>query len=119
VTVPLVDIRDVRGYVARVVERKFSETPASEREELVSEGVALLYALHGKWEPERCASFSDFASTYLPLRLIDYWRREMRQRNIARRNGTDQRYVYSGVSSLDQLSEAGMELACYSPGVDG
>jgi hypothetical protein len=111
VTVSLVDIRDVRGYVARVVERKFSETPGASREELISEGVAYLYELHAKWDPERCESFADFASTYLPLRLIDYWRKEMRQMNVARRNGDDQSYKYSGrAESLQQMAESGQDL---------
>lgn len=70
---------------------------------MAAEGVVLLYELHNYWKPEKCASFYSFCVMYLPLRLIKWWRREMRQRNLAHYTGSG--YVYHGRVSLDGTSD--------------
>jgi|GEM_PF-4734787 len=100
----LEDIKDVRRYVAGVVKvRMASHIEAGDEDEAIAAGIEIVYRLHSKWDPKRCASFRDFVSTYLALRLIDWWRQEMRQRNICRRNGKTQEYIYTGVASLDEM----------------
>lgn len=107
----LEDIEDVRRYVGQVVVRHFGGAAPDQIEETIAEGIAIVLELHGKWRPADCESFAKLCSTYLLLRLIDFWRRDMRQRNICRRNGRSGEYVYSGVTSLSVLAESGMELA--------
>ena len=101
---PIEDVRDPRGFSAAVVRRLSIRLTEAEQEEAVSEGVVLLYELHGRWDPERCASFYAFCTTYLPLRLIDWWRKEMRQANLAHRAPDGKGYVYHGRVSLDELN---------------
>jgi hypothetical protein len=112
----LEDIEDVRRYVAQVVRRRWAQLGPSEMEEAVQEGIAIVYRLHAEWRPADCASFANLCSTYLPLRLTDWWRRDMRQRLICRRNGRSGAYHHSPVSSLNAMSERGFELAAAGDG---
>lgn len=113
----LEDIDDVQRYVATVVRRKFSHhLETGELSEALAEGICIVHELHERWDQERCRSFSAFCSTYLPLRLIDWWRREMRQRNVCRRNGHNGSYTFSGVTSLDAMVERGTEPAAACDG---
>lgn len=101
--VALEDIRAVRGFSAAVVRRLHVNLTEEEREEAIGEGVALLYELHGRWDRARCESFYAFCTTYLPLRLIDWWRKEARQANLAHRASDGKGYVYHARISLDDL----------------
>lgn len=99
----LEDVQDVERFAATVARRLLQRAPEDEVQEAAAEGVALLYELHGVWDPERCASFYRYCTTYLQLRLIDWWRKESRQRNLAHRSGDG--YEYMGRVSLDGFVE--------------
>ena len=101
----LEDIRAVRGFAAAVVRRMQGKAIDHEIEEMINEAVALLYELHERWDPERCESFYAFCTTYLPLRLIQWWRREARQALLAHRGPGGKGYVYLGRVSLDEMAD--------------
>jgi hypothetical protein len=111
--VPLGDIDDIFAYVERVVERRFYGLAACDREEYVSEGVAIAYKLHrDKWRRDLQPSFSKYLSTLLWQRLKDYWRSDIRQQGRGRRK-QDGGFEATPVDSLDERREAGIE---YSDG---
>lgn len=77
-TVQLHDIDDVEGFVCGTIERSEVRLTTSEHEELVSEGVIILYDLARRFEPRRHGyaeegRFSGFAAQFLPRRLGDVW----------------------------------------------
>lgn len=70
----LEDVEDIRTYSAAIVRNKFPQLPEQMRDEARQEAICLVYELHKKWKPEKCPSFRDYLSTYLYLRLVDWWR---------------------------------------------
>jgi hypothetical protein len=110
--IPLEDVADVRGFVIWQVGK--SDTLAkglttdAEREEAVNEGVAIVYELHGDWDPLRCARFSAFLLTYLPKRLVSWYRINLRQSGRGSWSGSTGSYKYHGMVSIDAM-EAGIE----------
>lgn len=104
----LEDIRDVEAFSATVVRRSLAKRMLPEEiEEAIAEGVLLLFELHLKWDRVKTPSFATWCGTMLQLRLTSWWRREMRQRNLAHRvrssaasTGSDAQ-VYLGRVSLD------------------
>jgi hypothetical protein len=101
--VALEDVADVRQYVGKIVARRYGKLSPDEQDEVSAEAVAIVYALHAKWDRARCPSFANFCSTYVPLRLTDWWRQEMRRKNGSRR-GDDGEYVWAEVLSYERLS---------------
>lgn len=101
--IPLEDIHDVEGFAAAVARRLNQRATPDEIQEATAEGIALLYKLHGDWDPERCASFYSYCTTYLPFRLIRWWQTELRQRLLGHRAGNG--YVYHGRVSLEERQE--------------
>lgn len=98
----LEDIPDVEGFVRwRVskLDRNFTE---QERADAVAEGMALIYELREHWDPERCPRFSAYALTYLQCRLLDWWRRELRQSGKGTYS-SEGGYEYRGTVPLDQI----------------
>ncbi len=79
--VPLHDIKDVEGFVRGTIhtaQRRGMRISLDEREELVCEGLAILYQLAEIYEPHRdgytkAGTFAGFAAMYLPRRLGDAW----------------------------------------------
>lgn len=72
---PLEDVEDITTYCAAVVRDRWYRLPRSMHDDVVQEAVLIAYSLHAnEWNPERCASFRDYLSTYLDLRLKDWWR---------------------------------------------
>lgn len=77
---PLEDVADITTYCASIVRERWHRLPDDLREELELEAVCIAYELHrNKWRPDDCASFRAYLSTYLPLRLVDWWRTHRRQ----------------------------------------
>jgi hypothetical protein len=80
-TVALHDIQDIEGFVNRTINRANLSLKREEREELVLEGLAILYRLSEIYEPHReghardDSRFSGFAAMYLPRKLGDAWHR--------------------------------------------
>jgi hypothetical protein len=79
-TVQLHDIADVEGFVAGAIQRSSlrSHLSEGEHEELLAEGISILYALAARFEPHRPGyaqpgRFSGFAAQFLPRKLGDAW----------------------------------------------
>src|SRR6185437_8329743 len=70
-TVGLGDVRDVDAMVAAAVRRLGLILTACEREELESEGLAILCELQGDWDGR--GSFAGYASSLLGKRLLTAW----------------------------------------------
>ncbi len=77
-TVQLHDIDDVEGFVCGTIEKSGIRAPEHEKEELIGDGIRILYELAAKFEPQRegyaqPGRFSGFAAQFLPRRLGDAW----------------------------------------------
>lgn len=108
--VRLHDVEDVYGFVDNSLYRSGIDfESASEREELVGEGICILYELAEKFEPQRegysqPGRFSGYAAQFLPRRLGDAWHK----RHPGHRRVTDgegkRKWVYQPApESLDHL----------------
>ncbi len=78
--VALHDIRDVNMFVRGSLDKAPVRLEPEEFEELVAEGLVILYELAARYEPhregyEREGSFAGYAAIYLPKRLTDAWHR--------------------------------------------
>jgi hypothetical protein len=131
---PLGDIEDVPAFVVMIVRQRFKwpapgengngngRLPAEhadpselvELDEVIAEGIAQTYDLYRRWKPERCERFSAYVLAKLPLRLIDWWRQQIRQSGHGLYDGHDRwleerengsRYVFWRRVSLDALRE--------------
>jgi len=104
----LEDVDDVRGFAIAVVNRsplvRHGHLTNAERDEVVDEAVAMLYELHGDWDSERCARFSAYCLTYLPKRLVSWYRVNLRQSGRGRWSGSTGEYKYNGTVSLDDVA---------------
>lgn len=77
-TVQLHDIDDVEGFVCATIERSGIQAPEHEREELIADGIRIIYDLAERFEPHRPGysqpgRFSGYAAQFLPRRLGDAW----------------------------------------------
>lgn len=78
--VALHDIRDVNMFVRNALDKAPVTLDAQEFEELVAEGLVILYELAEEYEPhragyERAGSFAGYASAFLSHRVADAWHR--------------------------------------------
>lgn len=76
--IQLHDIDDVEGFVIGCLNRSGIQSTPDEREDLVAEGICILYELANRYEPKRAGHskagrFSGFAAQFLPRRLGDAW----------------------------------------------
>jgi hypothetical protein len=63
VKVELGDVRDVRAYVCAIVNRRFRSALESHGDEIISEGVAVMFELHERWiEKAPAETFQHFSS---------------------------------------------------------
>lgn len=77
------DVGDADGLVRTTISRMVKTTSTVEygdersldRDDLVSEGMELIWQLYTKWSPTLNPSFASYATYYLPLRLVRWWRR--------------------------------------------
>lgn len=72
------DIDDVEGFVIGCLNRSGIQSSPDEREDLIAEGICILYELARRYEPKReghtkAGRFSGFAAQFLPRRLGDAW----------------------------------------------
>lgn len=111
-TVRLHDIDDVEGFVCATIEKAgLGAVAAHEKEELVGDGILILYRLAEQFEPHRPGysqpgRFSGFAAQFLPRRLGDAW--HSRNPSHVRVAGPDgkRRWVYLDTPiSLDSYLE--------------
>ena len=104
------DIADAEGFVAATIERSGIRPAQPEHEELIAEGLAILYELAAKFEPQRegydaPGRFSGFAAQFLPRKLGDAWHRlHPEHRYITDPETGKRRWVYfEAPASLDGL----------------
>ena len=75
--VRLHNIKDAAAFTVEALERSGITYDEHEREDLISEGMAILCTMAAKWAPEQhgdgTGSFLGYAHTYLPRRLLDAW----------------------------------------------
>lgn len=86
--IPVHDIEDAQSFVTQVIHRKFSKVSWDDRDELVAEGLVILFDLAKRYDPAKeggkkdhvckgakcCVpSFAGYASFQLPLKLLDAW----------------------------------------------
>lgn len=89
-TTSLLDIDDVEGFVARCLVNSRVRCTRDEHDELLAEGITILYELANRYEPHRPGystpgRFSGYAASLLPRRMQDAYYRlhpEHQRRNI-------------------------------------
>lgn len=111
-TVALHDVADVAGFVAATISRAGITAAAAEHEELMLEGLAILYTLAAAYKPRldgyaQDGRFSGFAARYLPRKLGDAWHRLHPEHRYVTDPATGKRGWRYGkpTISLDALTE--------------
>lgn len=105
--VRLEDVADVEAFAIWTVDRTFSangKLSGLQREEANDQALLLIFELHQKWDPARCAKFSAFLLSNLSKKLISWWRTELRQSGRGSWSGRRNEYTYFGTFSLDEGS---------------
>lgn len=77
-TVSLGTVDDVEGFVCHTLGRSGINFGEDEREDLILEGIAIMYELFAAFKPrldgyEQDGTFDGYAARYLPRRLTDAW----------------------------------------------
>lgn len=116
VTRGLEDVDDVIAFGTWLADRAFKNDDFVAIEEARAEAVVLIFELHEAWDPVKCEKFSAYLLSYLPRRLIDWRRRELRQSGRGSWAGRKGTYVYYRTVSLDDNRET-ITQATYDPGV--
>jgi hypothetical protein len=103
VKVELGDVRDVRAYVCAIVNRRFRSALESHGDEIISEGVAVMFELHERWiEKAPAETFQHFCNRELTSKLLQWLRSEDRMRGIRYRNHAGD-YVDLGRQSIESM----------------
>lgn len=108
--VSLLDIDDVEGFVADTLCRSGIRFAREEFEDLLCEGLAILYQLAENYEPHRAGyaqggSFVGYASRYLPRRLGDAWHASHPEHRRVISGDGSRRWVYLDPAvSFDEAS---------------
>lgn len=111
--IALRDIADVESFVrAHLRSANVRTRDLEEHDDLVCEGIAILYELDGKFEDHRtgyaqAGKFSGFAAYYLPKRLGDRWHAGHPEHRREQDRATGKRkWVYLNAAvSLDGMQE--------------
>lgn len=107
--VALHDIADVEGFVAGTIEHSGLRLCAEEHEELLAEGICILYTLADRFEPQRAGyasagRFSGYAAQFLPRRLGDAWhKRHPEHCRVAGEDGKRHWRYLAAPLSFDQV----------------
>lgn len=93
------DIEDAEGFVAATIERSGIRPAPAEHEELLAEGLAILFELASRFEPqregyERPGRFSGFAAQFLPRKLGDAWHKLHPEHRYVTGEDGKRRWVY-------------------------
>lgn len=103
------DIEDAEGFVAATIERSGIRPAPTEHEELIAEGLAILYELAAKFEPQRegydtPGRFSGFAAQFLPRKLGDAWHKlHPEHRYVTGEDGKRHWVYFEAPASLDAV----------------
>lgn len=106
------DIDDAEGFVRATLQRSKIRFDREEEQELVLEGLCILYELAERYEPHRAGyatsgRFSGFAAQYLPRRLGDAWHRSHPEHQYATDENGKRTWVYHPTPlSLDSVRES-------------
>jgi hypothetical protein len=104
------DIEDVEAFVNGTLNASGIEFQAWEREDLVAEGLAILYSLFDRFEPHRPGyarpgKFSGFAAMFLPRKLGDSWHRNRPEhRYVTGPDGHREWRFFRAHTSLDEIT---------------
>lgn len=102
-TVRLHDIDCVESFVASCLNRSGIRFRPDEREDLVAEGIAILYELADRYDGT--GRFSGYAATFLPRRLGDAWHARNGHRRVRTKDGK-RVWVYTPPPvSYDEITE--------------
>lgn len=111
------DIANAEAFVQRTIDRSGIEYSASEREELLAEGLTILCELARKYKPlpmrpgidKQAGRFSGYAAMFLPRRLGDAWHKMHLEHRYVTNPDTGKRgwYYDSPMLSLDELGGGG------------
>lgn len=117
-TVALHDVTDVEGFVNATINEfeagdqpEWAKPTRAEREELVLEGICIMYALARSYEPRRGGhtkdgKFSGYAAFYLPKKLTTAWHRlNENHRYTTDKNGKRHWLYLKPASSLEGLRD--------------
>lgn len=99
-TTALFDVTDVEGFVAASLTRSHIITNRDEHDELIAEGITILYELAHRYQPhmpgyQHPGRFSGYAAALLPRRMQDAYYR-MHPEHLARRNKHGKRVRHHG-----------------------
>lgn len=110
--ISILDIEDAEGFVAATIVRSKIRCSQHEHEELLTEGLAILFDLARRFEPqregyERPGRFSGFAAQFLPRKLGDAWHKlHPEHRYVTGEDGKRRWVFFEAPSSLDALLQA-------------
>lgn len=114
-TVAVHDIDDAEGFVAATIRRSGIQLSEDEREELLAEGIRILFELSQRFEPRRGnhaqdGRFSGFAAQFLPRKLGDAWHRwNPDHRYVTGEDGKRTWVYYPKPVSIEALNSPGGE----------
>lgn len=103
------DVEDAEGFVAATIERSGIQLSREEHEELLAEGITILYQLAQSFEPRRGdhqqdGRFSGYAAQFLPRKLGDAWHRwNPDHRYVTGEDGKREWRYYPKAVSIDGL----------------
>ena len=106
-SVPLEDIRDLFPWVQKEVSRFAAkgEFTADEIEDMVGQGVLILYEIHARWDRTRAPRFSAYAISLFQKRMIDWYRSEITSSgrgHVPQSRATGRgAIIYHGMTSLN------------------
>jgi hypothetical protein len=91
------DVRDVEAFVAKHLVKSGVRFSPDEHDEMLAEGIALLYELEAGFEEhrdgyEQAGSFAGYAASLLPRRMRDVYRR-LHPEHLERRNPDGSREI--------------------------
>jgi hypothetical protein len=104
------DVRDVEGFVAATIHRAGLDLSHNELEDLVAEGICILYELADSYDEQRAGyasagRFSGFAAQMLPRKLTTAWHHGHREHRYTTTSEGKRSWAYLPAPlSLDTLT---------------
>jgi len=113
--VRILDVANAEAFVQRTIDASQIQYSASEREELLAEGLTILFELAGKYRPlparpgidAQPGRFSGYAAMFLPRRLGDAWHKWHPEHRYVTNPSTGKRgwHYEKPMVSLDGLAD--------------
>lgn len=107
--VSLRDIVDVEAFVIMCIKRSGAPVRPPEYEDLVAEGIVILYAMEQKYIPkmdgyEKEGRFSGYAVKWMPRKMKEAWRRSREDVQSTTVDGKRRLRFYAHAVSYDALT---------------